>query len=47
MFYKVIIEKIQIIEAESADEAEEKAFYEDFISEEERIVDVKKTTIDN
>lgn len=42
MEYKVIIKRTLIIEAENEDEAEDKAFNDDYITEEQRITNVIK-----
>ena len=42
MEYKVIIERILTIEADSVEEAEDKAFDDDYLYEEQRITHVKK-----
>lgn len=44
MYYKVIIRKICFVEAESIEDAKEKALDEDFIQATENVVSVLRTT---
>ena len=44
MIYKVVIEKVQFVEADDAEEAEEKALDEDYLLLEESFVSINKAT---